>query len=551
MDNSRFSSLVYRIIGKPELWHNDYIDVMHQILDETDSFDDPENFSELAFGDQILSRMRDSNETLAAFSTLLDKSRFKMIILDEHFTPIYNNQNAEGLFKHLLNPNDQNKLSVGLLEKLRSTVKDSVEKKDNNTLQAIDYRDQNKQQLYLRSIQSQIDLVTKPTIFHLLLVLDETREQNELNPDLIARYQLTEKEQMVLRQLIHGKSIKDIAKDTFISENTVKTHMKSLFRKTDTKSQAAVVRLILTHESQILDLYFGAGGGGLANTDISGKDKEVVLSDGNKVVYREYGPKQGRPLIVFHNGFGCRLAAPTTVREACERTNRRIIIPDRPGFGKTPYIDKHPEKWPDRLSEFIDLLDIQDYDVLGNVLGCPMAINFAMQADSKLRKLILSCPVVVNNKQDTKYLLGIFSPASRLVRASKRFALEIYQLWLKSVTLNLDTHYRSMLIKSFGSAEQSLFAGNGTIELMVSNFKEGASMGLNGISNEMVYCLSPLKHKLSRLTIPVELWHGSEDDRISLEGVKAIYKDLPNHTLHTREGYSEHMYYALFEEIIA
>ena len=98
MENSRFSSLIYRIIGKPERWHDDYLDIMHQVLDETDSFEDPKNFSELAIGEQILNRISITNEALNAFGTLLDKSRFRMIVLDDAFVPIYHNQNAEELF---------------------------------------------------------------------------------------------------------------------------------------------------------------------------------------------------------------------------------------------------------------------------------------------------------------------------------------------------------------------------------------------------------------------------------------------------------------------
>ena len=549
MENSRFSSLIYRIIGKPDRWHDDYIDVMHQILDETDSFEDAYNFRELAVGDQIISSLKHNNEALAAFNSLLDKSRFKMIILDDNCKPIYHNKNADSLALFLRCPNNHEELSPGLLATINA---DALTNSKNNldSLMALDYRDENNDQIYLRSIQSNLDSQHEPRLFYILMVLDQSHEKNELSADLIAQYELTNKEQLVVRGLIYGKGIKAIAEELFISDNTVKTHLKAIFRKTDTNSQAAVVRLILTHESQVLDSYFDSNIDSTLLLQATSNDREVVLTNGDKIAYCEYGPTDGRPILVFHNGYGCRLSIPPNFAEICTRTNRRIIIPDRPGTGKTPYIAGHPEKWNDHLSEFVDRLELSEYDILGSVMGCQMALNFAMIGDQRLQKIILCSPVVINQKMDTQYLTGIFAPSARLVRASKRFAREIYELWLKSITLNLGTHYKSMLESSIGSAEQEQFNKDGTFQLLIDVFQEGSSHSLEGISKEMVFCMSPLKLDLSKINVPVHVWYGSEDQRISLEGAQNVAEYFSNHQLHIREGYSEHIYYALFEEII-
>ena len=548
MSNLRFSNLIYRIIGQPERWHDDFLDIMNQVIDETDSFDDPENFSELEVGDQIISRMHSSNETLAAFHTLLDTSRFKLIILDQKLTPIYHNHIAEQLIQHLSNTSDGNTLNAGLTKLIKEAPKTSQQ----DYLHALDFQDENGDAIYLRTIKGGAVGDEQPVIFNFLLVPDLSRKQNDLNPDLIQKFKLTAKEQKVLRNLIHGMSIKQIAVESFVSENTVKSHLKAIFRKTGTNSQADVIRLILTHESRILDSYFDsstvvAG----AIDDISDQDKKITLADGNQIVYRDYGPKNGRPLIVFHNGFGCRVTIPNGWQEILHRTNRRIIIPDRPGFGKSPFIKQHPIGWNQRFSSFVDKLEIDHYDILGTVLGCHMAISYAAEQDPRLGKVILASPVIVNEKKHAKYLTGILAPSARLVGASKRFAREIYLLWLKSITLNIRTHYRSMLESSLGRVEKEQFAKDSTLELIIDGFTEGSSVSLDGISHEMVYCMSPLKADLASIGNAVELWYGSEDDRISQKGVEAIASQLPNSTLIVREGYSEHIYYALFEEMIA
>ncbi|MFT5655227.1 MAG: pimeloyl-ACP methyl ester carboxylesterase/DNA-binding CsgD family transcriptional regulator [Arenicella sp.] len=549
LNNSRFSSLIYRIIDTPDRWIEDYLDVMNQILDETDSFDEPYNFTELEVGDRIISTLKQSGDALNAVNTFMDKSCFKMVILNRHLEPIYYNQNAEGLFKHLFNPRDHKKIKPSL-EKVLITSFEENKASTLNALTALDFIDENGDQVYLGSIQSKRADKSRSSLLHFLMVPDQNNQDYVLNSKLIDKYEFTDKEQKVVQNLIHGHSIKEIAEQSFVSDNTVKTHLKAIFRKTDTNSQTSVVLLVLTHESQKLDSYFESDLADCAHSESTNNDCEITLNDGHKITYCDYGPKHGRPLIVFHNGYGCRLSIPNNYSDICERNNRRIIILDRPGIGKTPYIKEHPKGWNNRFFSFIDRLGLEDYEVLASIVGAQLAVNLATDADQRLKKLILCAPIITNNQSDIKQLKGILSPTSRLVKASKRFATKIHQLWLKSICLDLETYYKSMLQSSMGSAERDQFEKDGTLQLLTDVFKEAASADKKGISSELVYCLSPMNLDFKKIHTPIEIWYGTEDKRISLEGLKEITKELPNCKYNVREGYSEHIYYGLFEEII-
>lgn len=551
MNNSRFSNLIYRIVGNPDRWHDDYIDLMHQILDETDSFDEPYNFNELKFGDDIISQLKESNRALTAFNTLLDTSRFKMIILDDKLKLIYHNRSAKALFKFIQSPADKSVIKPSLAKQINESP-DANENNQNNHLQALEFWDANGAQIYLRSIQSKRENRTSVTQLHILMALDSDTHNAELSTDLIAKFELTEKEQMVVRGLIHGKTIKDIATESFVSDNTVKTHLKSIFRKTNSNSQTSVVGTILTHEAQILDSYFESEIYSTAVPKASNQDKYLTVSNGITICYREYGPSNGRPLLVFHSGYGCRISIPPKYQEICEKTNRRVIIADRPGFGQTEFRNDHIEIWNQCVLELIDALNLHEYDLLGSILGARRALDFVLHThDKRLKKLILCAPIIINKQAHTKHLTGILNPTARLVRASKCFAKEIYELWLKSITLNLGTHYRSMLETSTGSAEHGSFQDNGTYDVLVEVMREAASLGLEGISNELVHCLTPMKADLTTLPTEIAVWVGTEDRRITVDGVEKVLTNFPTHQLHVCEGYSEHIYYALFEKIIA
>ena len=235
----------------------------------------------------------------------------------------------------------------------------------------------------------------------------------------------------------------------------------------------------------------------------------------------------------------------------CQRTNRRLIIPDRPGLGKTPFVEDHPQNWNKQLEDFICKLGLESYDVLGSVIACQMAVSFVHATKFKPNKLILTSPIVLNTDQDTDYLTEILSPAAKYVKMSSVFAKEIYELWLKSITLNLDVHYPVILEQSIGSAERELFVQQDIPRLLTEVFKEGARNSLEGILHEMVFCMTPLGIDLSSIELPIQAWLGTEDKRITLEGVQKVCSQLPDCKLIVKEGYSEHLYYALFEEIIA
>lgn len=551
MSNSSFSSLVYRIIGMPERWHDDYIvEMMQEYLDGADSSDAPFNISELEAAEQLISNLKQGSVALNAFNTLLDKSRFQMIILDDRLELVYHNQSAEKLFSYLRHPISPKSLKPDVSTLIRQAPEANLVNR-RNALLALNIYDQNNDQIYLRSIQSRAKRSARPTLFHILMVLDHDNANQELNADLIVKYGLTEKEQNVLVRLIHGESIKTIANVSFVSDNTVKSHLKSIFRKTGSKSQGALISLILTHESQVLDSYFESNITTVSAVESSEIDHQITLSGGHTITYCDYGPADGRPLIVFHSGFGSRLAIPPNYLDVCERTNRRIIIPDRPGLGKTNFIDGHPAQWNAQLQELIDLLEIDTYDILGCIISTQMAMSYAASADSRLEKVILASPIFLNTDNDTQYLTEILAPAARYVKQSAQFARDIYELWLKSVTLSLDKHYKNMLDESIGSAERELFERENIMQLLTDAFKEGARQSLDGILNEMVFCMTPLNLDLANFTKPVEAWCGTEDKRITVEGVKEIFKDFPNCQLHFPEGYSEHLYYSLFEEIIS
>ena len=63
---------------------------------------------------------------------------------------------------------------------------------------------------------------------------------------------LTPAECTLVRELDHGSTLEEIARSLGVSKHTVRDHLKSVFRKTGTRRQAELLRLVLTGPSSLI-----------------------------------------------------------------------------------------------------------------------------------------------------------------------------------------------------------------------------------------------------------------------------------------------------------
>ncbi|HEY5118350.1 MAG TPA: hypothetical protein VII90_02760, partial [Anaerolineales bacterium] len=61
-------------------------------------------------------------------------------------------------------------------------------------------------------------------------------------------------------------------------------------------------------------------------------DYSIVLQDGRRLAYAEYGDPRGKPVFLFHGIPGSRIFRPP-LDELTARKRVRLITVDRPGYG--------------------------------------------------------------------------------------------------------------------------------------------------------------------------------------------------------------------------
>jgi len=75
------------------------------------------------------------------------------------------------------------------------------------------------------------------------IITAKAQSRPDLTP-LMDKYELSKREREILALLMRGKKNKEIAKDLFISENTVKVHVYNIYKKLGVNSRLAILDLL-------------------------------------------------------------------------------------------------------------------------------------------------------------------------------------------------------------------------------------------------------------------------------------------------------------------
>lgn len=552
-NDSIFGSVIYRAIGEPEYWQNNSVEALVKLLTEEYHLDDPDSIAQVKMGKELVGKLSEKDAIGSAVMTVLDDARYGLLLVNHEHTAIYHNRTLNKYLKYLVDESNQTSVST----QLRLLIENHIDKLNgvaNSELTRLDYNTDGQANVYIRSVlQSQVGEST-PKYLHRIMLASSNDDSSHIYKEISRAYGLSEREvsivQSAVRTLSTGGGTKEIAEDVFISLNTVKTHLKSIYTKCGINSLASLVSLYLQHEIQQLASYFGGADETRDEVNHS-EDKTQVLSNGQLICYREYGDPQGEPLIVLHNSYSSRLNIPPDGDLIAKQAGRRIIIPDRPGYGKSPANDLYPLHWSQQLAEFAETIKLETFELLGSSLSVRFAIDFANEYPEKLSKLILVAPLLLTSKTDKKYFCDWLKVASELFERSPEFATEIYKLWCASASLRLEEYIQKKLATSISSAEKGVLDTGDFISVINDNFRESIAQQCSGTLSDFRYCFNNTKLDINHISTATEVWIGGEDRICNPEGVKADLAGLTNKTFIIKQGYGEHIYYSQFEEIIS
>ncbi|TMV14452.1 alpha/beta fold hydrolase [Arenibacterium halophilum] len=213
-----------------------------------------------------------------------------------------------------------------------------------------------------------------------LVIFSDISETNDVWAMIAEKYGLTQAETQVLILLAQGRKAEEIAGLRKVSINTIRAHIRGLLEKSNSPTQADLVRSSVFLISQVQSLNIVSQALYPAAAAPEPRESRLILPSGRMISYREFGARDGRPVLYLH-GMMAGPDLPEPVKAEARRHGLRILAPSRPGFGKTDTIPAEGielvrQSCRDLLA-FIDTLSLNRVFVIGNLSAVGIAVNFA------------------------------------------------------------------------------------------------------------------------------------------------------------------------------
>ena len=226
-----------------------------------------------------------------------------------------------------------------------------------------------------------------------------TRLSPSVHAHLHHHYGLTKSEIQILELVLRRQTLEQVAAIRNSTLNTVRTHIARLIQKLGCHSLVEAVATAL-EISNALAATPPPPPLLVDQEDVHRSQTISVDAQGRQVEFRQYGPRDGRPVIILHSlEYG--YAPSDKMIEVANARRLNLIFPLRPGFGATSAAPTREEA-AQIVRAFIETLDLSDVTLLGLSFSGPLAlavqdqnprisqtsvINYGLNAQDKMKNI--------------------------------------------------------------------------------------------------------------------------------------------------------------------
>ena len=355
-------------------------------------------------------------------------------------------------------------------------------------------------------LQTLAEVTTTPGGKRALQMLDLawTAQTTQLAMDT---YGLSAAEAEICRAYLACCDIRAVAEQRGTSEGTVRQQIKSIYAKTQTASQAQLVR--------ILAILCTRAHGPPAWADWSDPfDRECLFTDydGRQLAYTQIGARAGRPAILVH-GPMTGYVLPAAVEAALADANITLWAISRPGFGNSePDLDRPAiDAGARSVVALMDHLGISACPGIGIICGlAPLARLAGQQPDRVTGLLGVGAAAPLDASQPRDHLPMLQRVVLELARLSPT-SLEV--VFLRGVLASAKDDIAAVLHRMYGQCtpDRAVLDDPETL----SRLSRGARMILardpKVFLRDLDMMSAPWRDDLRRANVPCAMIAGAED----------------------------------------
>jgi pimeloyl-ACP methyl ester carboxylesterase len=240
-------------------------------------------------------------------------------------------------------------------------------------------------------------------------------------------------------------------------------------------------------------------------------DLFILLHDGRKLAYAEYGDPLGKPIFYFHGFPGSHWEAKM-IEEGILKNHVRLIAVDRPGFGKSDFQrGRKFTDWPKDVIELANALRIEKFGVMGASGGGPYVLVCALKIPERLTRAGVIAGVGPFTEKDATR--GMKMSNVFLFKVGKFFPGLLHLVFRQMAGVDMRNQMDKML-KSMPEPDRKVLTKPEMFEVMIADVKEAFLQGTNGAVYENIMYSNAWDFKLKDIQMEVLLWQGEKDTNV-------------------------------------
>lgn len=332
---------------------------------------------------------------------------------------------------------------------------------------------------------------------------DETRVYRET-------FGLTPAEARLAGCLKDGLSLKEAAEKLGLSVNTVRNQVKSIFEKLGVNRQSDLIRH-LTELSRLASYIQVTSPPPVPSRLLPARPRSFVdMPKGRRIAYREYGDRDGQPVLMLRSSLASSLLRRQEV-EAVEKYGIRLVVVERPGCGQsTPDPDMTYASFACDMQRLMDAVGLERVALTANSSSVPLALSTALRLGDRIKRIALT----------TARFEPPMPRKGRPGMVNYFFSHLRRHPWLLDSTLailraKMSRPFMRSLVLHFFEKSPADFAllerDAALVEHLIDETMDAIGWSVEGLVHESQLMLQETPADFSGVAVPVSLWHGEAD----------------------------------------
>jgi pimeloyl-ACP methyl ester carboxylesterase len=257
----------------------------------------------------------------------------------------------------------------------------------------------------------------------------------------------------------------------------------------------------------------------------------VQLDDGAVVAFQEYGDLSGTPVIFCHGWPSSRTMAQLA-DESARSLGVRIISPDRPGIsGSSIQVDRKLSDWPSIVERLVDHLEIGEFRMLAISGGAPYAYATAVALPERVRAIAIVGGVIpFAELKDFEGLLPLYRWMLAFYRIRPPLLRRLFYLARPFLSRRAPIRLRPLLLKMLllRACDAASLRDDAAFEAIFESQRRAWRGSVEGVLIDARIYAEPWGFAIEDVSVPVRLWHGTEDRAFAVGLAKEIASRFPN-----------------------